>query len=264
MPSPFPGMDPWLEHPQVFPDLHDRLVTYLSDALNERLPAAYHASTATRVWIAERSVGPDVRVMHSSQQSHEEGNGGVAVAGAVRAQPILVHVPHDEMREPFVEVRTLDGKRVVTSIEVLSWANRAAGGHGRDLYLRQQQELRESRVNLVEIDLLRGGSHTTLVPRERAEAKVGAFDYHVCVHRFDRWEDYEVYAWPLDQPLPVIAVPLLPGDAAVEVELQPLLNRWYDAGRYGRQLDYRVRQPVPPLAAAQQAWADGILTAAGK
>lgn len=60
MPSPFPGMDPWLEHPDVFPDVHDRLVTYISDALNERLPSPYFANTATRVWveISERMIGP--------------------------------------------------------------------------------------------------------------------------------------------------------------------------------------------------------------
>ena len=41
MPSPFPGMDPFLEHPEVFPDLHDSLGATLRESLNARLPEPY-------------------------------------------------------------------------------------------------------------------------------------------------------------------------------------------------------------------------------
>ena len=51
MPSPFPGMDPWLEQPEVFPDVHDSLISYLREALNATLPAPYFANIATRVWV---------------------------------------------------------------------------------------------------------------------------------------------------------------------------------------------------------------------
>ena len=67
MPSPFPGMDPYLEHPDIFPDFHDRFVTYVSDAIQPRLPEPYYAAIGRRVWIevSERFVGPDVNV-HSA------------------------------------------------------------------------------------------------------------------------------------------------------------------------------------------------------
>src|SRR5688572_17176861 len=117
MPSPFPGMDPWLEHPAVFPDLHDSLIIYTRDALNSRLPAPYFANTATRVWVepSERLIAPAIKVVEDESRP-VAANGGVAVAHVVAAQPVIIHVPHDEIREPFVEIRTDDGQRLVTVI----------------------------------------------------------------------------------------------------------------------------------------------------
>src|SRR5438094_891369 len=69
MPSPFPGMDPYLEDPAVFPDLHDSLITYARDALNAQLPPPYYAGSAARVWVdlSHRHVGPDVGVLRPGQ-----------------------------------------------------------------------------------------------------------------------------------------------------------------------------------------------------
>jgi Protein of unknown function (DUF4058) len=52
------------------------------------------------------------------------------------------------------------------------------GEHGRDLYVKKQREMVQSKVHLVEIDLLRGGEHTMAVPRNRLLAQAGPFDYH--------------------------------------------------------------------------------------
>ena len=41
MPSPFPGMDPFLKNPEIFPDLHDSFITYLREALQANLPGSY-------------------------------------------------------------------------------------------------------------------------------------------------------------------------------------------------------------------------------
>ena len=150
-PHHFPAWDPYLEHPEIFPDFHDSLITYLRENLQANLPAPYYATVGCRVWL--------------------------------KAQ-------HDEFREPFLEIYadSAEGKRLVTSVEVLSFSNKTPGEHGRELFLRKRKELLASRVNLVEIDLLRGGEHTTAVPLESALASCGGFDYHVSVHLFDDFE----------------------------------------------------------------------------
>ena len=38
MKSPFPGMDPFLEHPSFFPDLHGRFNVYLGKLCNLNYP----------------------------------------------------------------------------------------------------------------------------------------------------------------------------------------------------------------------------------
>jgi hypothetical protein len=177
-------------------------------------------------------------------------DGGVAVA--TRTQPIVVRVPHDERHESFVEIFVRKGEqRLVTHVELLSWANKSPGEHGRDLYLRKQREILTSKAHLVEIDLLRGGKHTTAVPLERAQAEAGSFDYHVCVHRFDNLEDYFLYPIRLEDRLPEIAVPLLPGDGSVAVDLQAVFNRCYDSGPYRRLIRYGVEDLERGLEADQ-------------
>ncbi len=109
-PSPFPGIDPYLESPEIFSDFHDSFIIYLREAIQASLPAPYFATIGRRIWI-------------------ESGQ--------------------DESREPFIEIYTRgeEGKRLVASIEVLSLANKTPGEHGRDLYRRKQQELLGSRVH---------------------------------------------------------------------------------------------------------------------
>jgi hypothetical protein len=52
----------------------------------------------------------------------------------------------------------------------------------------------------------------------------------------------------------VIAVPLLPGDEPVPLDLQAILDRYYDAGQYRRRVRYRETEPVPPLPRDQAEW----------
>ena len=53
MPSPFPGMDPYLEDPDVFPNLHDKFIVYLEEFLQPQLPERYYAKTAQRTWVED-------------------------------------------------------------------------------------------------------------------------------------------------------------------------------------------------------------------
>src|SRR5262245_44665458 len=250
MPSPFPGMDPYLEDPSVFPDLHDSLIAGLREALNAGLPEPYYAGIGSRVWVesARRRIGPDVQVLRPPETNGGARTEGGGVAVAVAAEPVLVYVPDEEVRETFVEIHLGDnGDRLVTLIEILSPANKTPGEMGRDQYLRKQQEVLTSQVHLVEIDLLRVGTHSTAVPRDHAVARTGGFDYHVCIHRFDQHKHYTVYPIRLPQPLPAIAVPLLPGDGEANVNLQAVFDRCYETGQYRRRVRYREWTPTPAL-----------------
>jgi hypothetical protein len=171
-----------------------------------------------------------------------------------------VTVPHDERREPYLEIRATgqDGERLVTAVEILGPSNKTPGERGREIYLREQREILESRTPLIEIDLLRGGRHTTAVPLDRLREAAGPCDYHVSIHRSDRFEDFLVYPFRLPDPLPEIAVPLLPGDPDVAVDLQKLFDRAYDVGPCGRRGRYRETTPVPPLPDEYRDWARGL------
>lgn len=269
MPSPFPGMDPFLEHPNVFPDLHDSMAVYLRESLQARLPEPYYADVGNRVWVemSQRTIGPDVKVLRpngAGNGGQAAGGGGVAVA-TLRTPPIVVHVPHDERRETFVEIYTRQGghERLVTHIEILSLSNKTPGEHGRELYQTKQREILNSKTHLVEIDLLRAGTHSTAVPLDRVQARTGRFDYHVCVHQFDNLEDYFVYPVQLPDRLPEIAVPLLPSDGAVVLDLQAVLDRCYDTGPYRRRVRYADNPVVPPLDAERSAWVTHLLREKG-
>ena len=265
MPSPFPGMDPFLEDPDLFTGFHDRMIACFSEALQPLLPPPYYADIGDRVWVevSQRYIGPDVDLLRPGGDSNgdkEEGAGGAAIAVALRTPPVVVHVPHDERRETFVEIYARKGEeRLVSHIEILSLSNKTPGEHGRDLYLRKQREILDSKTHLVEIDLLRDGTHTTAVPLDRALKRTGPFDYHVCVHHFDNLEDYFVYPIRLEEGLPEIAVPLLPGDGAVAIDLQAVFNRCYDTGPYRRRVRYAEDPIVPLLDEERSAWATRLL-----
>jgi hypothetical protein len=270
MPSPFPGMDPFLENADHFRNLHNRLIIYLEDALQPVLPESYYAKSGERVWLeySERYVEPDVNI-HRHRSRHTAGaTSTTALLDPPHIQPVIVVLPDkpdDELREPYLEIYAGRGedKRLVTSIEVLSPSNKTPGDHGRNLYLQKQQEVLESTANLVEIDLLREGTHTSAVPRDAAIAEAGPWDYHVCIHRASERRKYSVYPIRLTDRLPQIAIPLLPGDGDVTLDLQAVFTRCYDAGPYRREIRYDAEQPEPPLTAEQEAWAKDLLHKAG-
>jgi hypothetical protein len=50
MPSPFPGMDPYLESTHWFPDLRSNLISHVKARLNQILPESYYAQSDYRYW----------------------------------------------------------------------------------------------------------------------------------------------------------------------------------------------------------------------
>jgi hypothetical protein len=260
MPSPFPGMDPYLE--RHWGDVHTSLVTYARDQLQKFLPRDLRARVEERVvvsgWNRPRSLFPDVRVIETERISRRPGKGG---AGVAVAQPLVIELADEPETQRFVEIRHISsGSRLVTVLEVLSPSNKRPGD-GQEQYLRKQQELRQAGVSLVEIDLLRDGDWVVAVPWDALDPSVRT-PYRVVVRRGWRRFEAEYYAIPLPDPLPTIKVPLRPTDSDIPLDLQALINLCYDNGGYD-DIDY-TSAPQPPLPAATARWAAQLLRVAGR
>lgn len=255
MPSPFPGMDPFLEDPRLWPGVHARLITAACEQLQPILrPRGYFADIGERVWLTavDRQVMPDVAVLHKPRPAQPASS---AVATLEPDEPLVLHAADVEMRETFIEVFDAQGHRLVTSIEFVSPANKS-NTEGRALYLKKQDELAASGVNLVEIDLLRDGPHVLRVPRSLVDA-VKPWDYLVSVWR-PPGSDYEVYPTGLRERLPRIRVPLRTDDADAMLDLQAAFGHAYETGPYPDRVDY-TSEPTPPLAACDQDWATQLI-----
>src|SRR5262249_931303 len=167
MPSPFPGMDPYLE--AHWRDIHARLIIYTSDALQGVLPKNLRARVEERV-VLEAPEGirfhplfPDVRVVEYPPARGLEAR---PKGGAALPEPLLVEAELEPYTEPFIEIIDREsGNRVVTVIEYLSPSNKMYGPN-RDQYLHKQREICASDTNLVEINLNRIGVHTLAFPIE--------------------------------------------------------------------------------------------------
>ena len=257
MPSPFPGMDPYLE--AHWRDVHARLIIYASDALQGVLPKSLRARVEERVLLetpeglSGHPLFPDLRVVEFLPRRGLETR---PAAGIAVADPLLVDLDMGPATETFLEIIDREsGNRVVTVIEFLSPTNKSPGG-GREQYLRKQREICSSDTNLVEIDLNRFGPHTLAFPLDNLKPQARTA-YMACVRRPKRTKA-EVYLMPLWQRLPVVKIPLRPEDSDVPLDLQALVEQCYRNGAYEGTLNYAV-DPDPPLFGADAEWAEGWL-----
>ena len=139
MPSPFPGMNPYLENLQIWTGLQSRLMVAIADALVPQLIAKYHVAIEKRVYQATENdsllVGiADVTVQKITNQPNSPTS-NVAVA-APPVTPLKVRMPMlMEFREAYLEVREIATQKVITVIELLSPKNKCPG-EGREVYDR--------------------------------------------------------------------------------------------------------------------------------
>jgi hypothetical protein len=139
--SAFPGMDPWLEHPARWPNVHQSVITYSRDALQRQIGDRYFASIGKRVYVEapEQSYYADVWIVEQRRAS-----GTALEVDADR--PVVVILEAVEHREVFLELLdAMSDERVVTVIEVLSPSNQRPG-QGRDLHRRKQGEVLAHRL----------------------------------------------------------------------------------------------------------------------
>jgi hypothetical protein len=255
MPSLLPGMNPFLEAPELWSEFHSRMIvamTYgrsetIADALDENLSRDYRVAVEKRVYLDQGDetvlIGiPDVSVMASPNST--------ATQTAVLDAPITVEVPlEEEVQERFLEIREVTTGRVVTVIELLSPKNKRSKV-GREAYLQKRRQIMMSQTHLVEIDLLRGGETLPMT------GAVGS-DYRILVSASASRPKAQLYAFNLRQVIPPIAVPLN-GTATVPLDLQPLLHRVYDKARLELAIDYQ-QSLSPKLSDEDTAWILSLL-----
>jgi hypothetical protein len=255
MPCPFPGMDPYIERPDIWPDFHDKLITHISDILQPLLRPKYVAVVQDRLYVAEtdRIVRPDVTVA-KLQRPTEPRSGAVAVLAPDPAH--VFELEDEEVREPFIHIVDVKRQsRVVTAIEVLSPKNKRPGP-GSKSYLQKRQELWAGGANLVEIDLLRAGRATAGMAPGRLQS-LQPFHYMVVVTR-RKTRRQEVYTATIRQRLPRPAIPLGKTDPDVTLDLQAAFSRCWAGGPYPELLRYGAAPPGR-LDESDVAWCVNLL-----
>ncbi len=104
----------------------------------------------------------------------------------------------------------------------------------------------------MEIDLLRGGEAMPIL------GTIEPSDYRILVSRSASRPRAELYAFNLEQPIPVVGIPLKPGEAEIPLNLQTLLAGIYDRARYALTIDY-TQTPIPPIRQTAQAWTQALI-----
>ena len=194
MPSPFPGMDPYLENPVWWPDFHHSFITYARDALQPGLRPHYRARISERVYIIEppQHYYPDIAILGKENKKETPflnvDGGNSLFAAAESEEPLIITLPKEAQKQGFIEILHADGA-VVSVIEVLSPVNKTPWRErlhyrvyprGLNDYREKQRQLIESATHLVEIDLLRRGTHAVAVPSELVAEQCATWDYLVC------------------------------------------------------------------------------------
>lgn len=236
MSSPFPGVDPFIEASGRWIGFHNILIVHCSELLNAGLPEDYAAVVDERVELIDvsddsrrRKRRPDVAVV--SDPGVSPGTGAVATAVATEIDPTTVTLPdYDEVPESYIDIISLPGRELVTSIEILSPTNKSKSDGGD--YLAKRAALLRRGINLVEIDLLLGGD------RLPARDPLPPGDFYAFVSRRERRPKSDVYAWSIRRALPKIPVPLKSPDPDVLLDLATAFKTTYDRGRYDRSLQY--------------------------
>jgi hypothetical protein len=247
-------MDPYIEAAGIWGDCHGSMIGAMRAELNARLPERYVASIDLFVWLHEpdaktrtRIKKPDVYLSEKASRHRSRGSGSITTA------PVTLVLPA-ETREGNKYLKILDqnSQRVVTVIELLSATNKLTGPD-RDAYMAKRNEYLASRVNLVEIDLLRAGPR---MPLSEPPPKIR--DYYAMVSR--AWEFPRVGFWEFSVRdfLPDVPVPLARNESDVVLPLRKCLDRAYDEGTYWRRSLYDASLN-PPLSRSDAAWVRGLL-----
>jgi hypothetical protein len=216
-------MDPYLEHPKLWPAFQHQLLACLYQVLLPGLVDRYRARVGTRSYTSEMA--------------------------------LFTSVLKEDHTEEFVEVRNRADGRLVTLVEVVSPANKTTTA-GRAAYLERRRDALAQRAGVVEIDLVLQGKPTLSFSRDG----LPEYDYAVTVTRGAAPDRYEIYTTTLARRLPKFKVPLAADDRDALLDLQAAFARAFDLGNFSAQVDYKgATPPDVPLTDAHRTWLDDHL-----
>jgi hypothetical protein len=258
MPSPFPGMDPFIQLHE-WGDFHANFITEIQAQLAPRLAPRYYIRVERRVYF-ERSVPdereiakqpqrvPDVAILKTGESELHKSSAGTATL----AMPRECVVPAgEEHREYFLLIRGTESHEVVTVLELLSPTNKRPGADGRNIYLEKRQQILDGLSHFVELDLLRGGHRLPV----QTKSPLGN-DYYALVSRRQRRPRADIYQWSLRESMPSISIPLEKGDPDVALDLQATFSATYERVRYDLSINYLAPLVPPPSEEEQQVLRD--------
>lgn len=253
MPSPFPGMDPYLEG-YLWVDVHNALANKIRQQLAPKIQPDY--TVRLEVYLVQDTapdseIGilyPDVEVLRQ-KATLPAPPPLPRVRGNLLVPPVPLIAPV-EVRITSVEIRDTVSNTLVTSIEILSPVNKREPGI--TLYRQKRQRLYEAKVHLIEIDLLRRGT------RPFAHPRLPSVSYLMTLTRAAA-PAVEVWPLALPDPLPILPVPLRSPDADVLLDLAAAMRDIYDEAFYNLSIDYREPPPKPLLTDDEAAWVQGVL-----
>ena len=223
-------MDPYLEDPGLWPDVHHEIISVARELLMPALRPRYVVKIEERVYISDEDdpgrsvIIPDPHITDREENTALPESPPAAQASETVAPVEAITIIRDKIREARIEVLDREDRRIVTVIEVLSPANKVPGARGQTSYLEKRDDILESTSHLVEIDLLRAGRRTV------TSRKISKCEYFVHVSRNEKRPRGLLWPIPLPQRLPPIAIPLREGDRDASLDLQTVLSTVYDRG----------------------------------
>lgn len=260
MPSPFPGMDPYLEG-YLWPDVHNALASKIRQRLTPLLRPRYTARLGIYVVedvAPEGDIGimyPDVEVLQregeSAHSHHPTSFGHARQQGS--ATPASLSIPvvlPVEIQIPVVEIRDAAQNNLITSIELLSPVNKREPG--LTTYRQKRQRLYQAGVHLIEVDLLQRGT------RPFSHTRIPALPYLIALTRAHTGRT-DLWPLALSDPLPTIPVPLRQPDDDVLLDLAEAFSSVYDEAAYDLSINYDDDPPPPPLSAPDRQWVRDLL-----
>lgn len=256
MPSPFPATDPYIEAPQVWSDFHPDLAGQIRASLNQVIQPRYVARLSPYVTYEVVEIGaghamrPDISIERSGPPAASPGTATATLVPTAVESLIPLEVP---LRLYRVEIQLTETGQLVTVIEILSPVNKRPSHDAFAEYARKRRDILRSYVHLIEIDLLRGGTRPPLA------APVPAAPYYVVLSRAERRPKVDVWPVRLQDPLPVVPVPLVAPDADVDLDLGAAVASVYERGGYTTLIDYSQPTPPPVLSAEDAGWISGLL-----